>query len=111
MSDVEIRPTNSLRPVALVPVPLRPVALVTLQEESSRGYELMKRLVELGFEEKIAGTLYRTVGQMEQEGLCKTEWETSGDGGPGCRVYSITNEGEAYLGSWTELGGNSTRQV
>src|SRR5215204_6124485 len=88
MSEVEIRPSNSLLPVALVPVPLRPVALVpvalvTLQEESSRGYELMKRLVELGFEEKIAGTLYRTLGQMEQEGLCKTEWETPDDGGPG----------------------------
>ena len=81
MSEVEIRPTNSLLPVALV----------TLQEESSRGYELMKHLAELGFEKKIPGILYRTVGQMEQEGLCKTEWETPDDGGPGCRVYSITN--------------------
>jgi len=116
MGDVEIRPTNSLVPVALVPVPLQPVALVpvalvTLQEESSRGYELMKHLAELGFEKKIPGILYRTVGQMEQEGLCKTEWETPDDGGPGCRVYSITNEGEAYLDSWAERGGNSTRQV
>ena len=116
MSEVEIRPRNSLVPVALVPVPLSPVALVpvalvTLQEGSYRGYELTKRLAERGFEEKIPGTLYRTVGQMEQEGLCKTEWETSDNGGPGCRVYSITNEGEAYLGSWAERGGNSTRQV
>jgi PadR family transcriptional regulator, regulatory protein PadR len=95
MSDVEIRPRNSLVPVALM----------TLQEESARGYELMKRLAELGFEEKIPGTLYRTLGQMEQEGLCKTEWETSNEGGRGCRVYSITNEGEAYLDSWAELGG------
>ena len=98
MSEVEIQPSNSLLPVALV----------TLQEGSYRGYELTKRLAERGFEEKIPGTLYRTVGQMEQEGLCKTEWETSDDGGLGCRVYSITNEGEAYLDSWAELGGNST---
>ena len=90
---------------------LVPVALGTLQEGSYRGYELTKRLAERGFEEKIPGTLYRTVGQMEHEGLCKTEWETSDNGGPGCRVYSITNEGEAYLGSWAERGGNSTRQV
>jgi PadR family transcriptional regulator, regulatory protein PadR len=38
---------------------------------------------------------------MENEGLCKSEWETSSSG-PAHRVYSITNDGEAYLASWTE---------
>ncbi len=52
---------------------LTPVALVILREESSYGYELMERLEELGFEEISAGSLYRTLRQMENEGLCNTK--------------------------------------
>jgi PadR family transcriptional regulator PadR len=80
---------------------LTPVALLTLREKSSYGYELMKRIVEFGFEEINPGTLYRALRQMENEGLCESEWETS-NGGPACRVYSVTNDGEAYLASWAE---------
>ena len=49
---------------------LVPVALVTLKEKSSHGYELMKRLAQFGFGEINPGTLYRTLRQMENEGLC-----------------------------------------
>jgi len=51
---------------------LMAAALVTLHEESSYGYELMERLVECGFGEINPGTLYRTLRQMEGEGLCKS---------------------------------------
>jgi PadR family transcriptional regulator PadR len=80
---------------------LTPVALVTLREESSYGYELMERLKEFGFEEINPGTLYRTLRQMENEGLCNSEWETS-NGGPARRVYSVTDAGEAHLDAWAE---------
>jgi PadR family transcriptional regulator len=88
---IDVRPRNWLTPVALV----------VLREESSHGSELMERLEEFGFEQINAGTLYGTLRQMENEGLCKSEWETS-TSGPARRVYSITNDGEAYLTSWTE---------
>jgi PadR family transcriptional regulator PadR len=79
---------------------LTPVALVVLHEESSYGYELMERLAtEFDFEQINAGTLYRTLRQMEKEGLCESEWETS-KGGPARRMYYITEAGQAYLGSW-----------
>jgi DNA-binding PadR family transcriptional regulator len=39
--------------------------------------------------------------QMENLGLCKTEWEPI-EGGHAHRVYSITDEGEAFLGAWVE---------
>ena len=82
---------------------LVPVALVTLREENSHGYELMQRLAKFGFEEINPGTLYRALRQMEQKGLCKAEWESSNGGsGPARRVYSITNEGEEYLNSWVQ---------
>ena len=85
---------------------LKPVALVTLREESSYGYELMKRLTtEFGFEELNPGSLYRNLRRMEQEGLCKSEWEasfSSSENGSANRMYSITEEGEAFLETWVE---------
>jgi poly-beta-hydroxybutyrate-responsive repressor len=88
---VEVRPRNWLVPVILL----------TLREWNSYGYELMERATKFGFEAMNPGTLYRTLRQMEKEGLCKSRWETS-EGGPARRVYSITNAGEAYLDFWAE---------
>ncbi len=82
---------------------LTPVALVLLQEESSYGYELMERLNrQFAFEQINAGTLYRTLRQMEKEGLCESEWDTSQSSGPPRRMYYITNAGEAYLEAWVK---------
>lgn len=89
--NVQVRPKNWVVPVALV----------LLREEGSHGYELMERLEEFGFEEVDAGTLYRTLRRMEKEGLCESEWETSGSG-PARRTYWVTNAGEDYLAAWAE---------
>ena len=80
---------------------LTPVALVILRAENSYGYELMERIQQFGFEEINAGTLYRTLRQMEREGLCTSEWEAGGSG-PARRTYSITAEGVAYLDAWAK---------
>jgi PadR family transcriptional regulator, regulatory protein PadR len=88
---IDVRPKNWLTPVALL----------MLREKSSHGYELMERIAEFGFKAINPGTLYRTLRKMENEGLCETTWETS-NGGPACRVYSVTNAGEGYLESWAE---------
>src|ERR687898_3522624 len=89
---IEARPRNWLTPVTLV----------LLHEESSYGYEIMERLEEeFGFEQISAGTLYKTLRRMEQEGLCKSAWERS-EGRPARRMYSITESGEAYLAAWGE---------
>ncbi len=76
---------------------LTPVILLALQEWNSYGYELMKRTAAFGFEAMNPGTLYRTLRQMENEGLCKSEWEATSKGGPLRRMYSVTDAGEAYL--------------
>ena len=80
---------------------LEPVILVTLREWNSYGYELMKRAATFGFEAINPGTMYRTLREMEENGVVKSEWETSG-GGPARRVYSITDAGEAYLQFWAK---------
>ena len=83
---------------------LTPVTLVLLREESSHGYELMERLQEeFGVEEINPSSVYRALRQMENEGLCQSEWETSStEGGPLRRMYAITEAGEAYLAAWAE---------
>lgn len=83
---------------------LTPVALVLLQEESSYGYELMERIEEeFGFEQINPGSVYRTLRQMENEGLCSSVWDArTEEGGPPRRMYAITDAGEAYLKAWAE---------
>ena len=88
---VEVKPRNWLVPVILL----------TLREWNSYGYELMERAAAFGFEAMNPGTLYRTLRQMEKEGIVESTWETS-KGGPARRMYSITDAGEAYLDFWAE---------
>jgi poly-beta-hydroxybutyrate-responsive repressor len=73
-----------------------------LQEQRSHGYDLLERLEEFGFEEINPGTMYRTLRQMEKEGLCESVWDTSASSGPARRVYLVTDAGEAHLVSWVE---------
>ncbi len=89
--EVEVRPRNWLVPVILL----------SLREWNSYGYELMERTAAFGFEAMNPGTLYRTLRQMEKDGVVESKWETS-RGGPARRVYSITKAGEAYLDFWAE---------
>ena len=46
------------------------------------------------------GTLYRTLRQMEKNGDIESTWQTSENGGPASRMYSITEAGVAYLDLW-----------
>ncbi len=88
--EVEARPRNWLVPVTLL----------ALREWESYGYELTQRTAAFGFEVMNPGTLYRTLRQMEKDGIVKSTWETS-RGGPARRMYSITEAGEAYLDFWS----------
>ena len=80
---------------------LVPVVLVILREYTTYGYEIMDRVVQLGFEALNPGTLYRTLRKMEKDGLCESDWETTSEG-PARRMYSITAAGEAYLDLWVK---------
>jgi PadR family transcriptional regulator, regulatory protein PadR len=89
--EAEARPRNFLVPVILL----------SLRGWNSYGYELMERTAAFGFEAINPGTLYRTLRQMEKDGLCESKWETPSDG-PARRMYSITDIGAAYLDLWVE---------
>ncbi len=80
---------------------LVPCLLLSLRQWNSYGYELMERMSAFGFEAMNPGTFYRTLRQMEKDGMVRSSWETS-KGGPARRMYSITDAGEAYLEFWAK---------
>jgi poly-beta-hydroxybutyrate-responsive repressor len=82
---VEARPRNWLVPVILL----------SLREWNSYGYELMERASAFGFEAMNPGTLYRTLRQMEKEGIVESSWETS-RGGPARRMYTPSRTREDH---------------
>ena len=91
-NGIEVRPRNWLVPVMLL----------SLRESTSYGYKLMEHAATFGFVAINPGTLYRTLRNMEKDGFCESEWDTTYGGGPARRVYSITDAGEAYLNFWAK---------
>jgi PadR family transcriptional regulator, regulatory protein PadR len=78
-----------------------PVLLLMLKQWHSYGYELMEKLGTFGFTMMNPGTFYRTLRQMEKDGMVSSSWDTS-ETGPARRIYTITASGEAYLNYWAE---------
>lgn len=78
-----------------------PVILLMLRRWNSYGYELMEKLTAFGLQAMNPGTFYRTLRQMEKDGMVSSTWDTSATG-PARRIYSITEVGEAYLKIWAE---------
>ncbi len=78
-----------------------PILLLMLRQWSSYGYELMEKMATFGFTMMNPGTFYRTLRQMEKDGMVSSSWDTS-ETGPARRVYSITATGESYLKYWAE---------
>ncbi|HZS78670.1 MAG TPA: poly-beta-hydroxybutyrate-responsive repressor [Ktedonobacteraceae bacterium] len=80
---------------------LVPMLLLMLREWNSYGYELMEKMAAFGMASMNPGTFYRTLRQMEKDGMVSSRWDTS-EGGPARRMYSITSLGEAYLKYWAD---------
>jgi PadR family transcriptional regulator, regulatory protein PadR len=79
---------------------LQPQLLMSLLKKPAHGYELMERLAGEGSTAVDPGLLYRTLRQLEEEGLVRSAWNTDGVG-PARRLYEATPEGEDYLRAWT----------
>ncbi len=80
---------------------LVPILLLMLREWSSYGYELMEKVATFGLSTMNPGTFYRTLRQMEKDGMVHSSWDTS-ETGPARRMYSITEAGETYLKYWAD---------
>src|SRR6266700_1573174 len=80
---------------------LVPILLLMLRQWSSYGYELMEKMSTFGLAAMNPGTFYRTLRQMEKNGMVHSRWDTS-EAGPARRIYTITEAGEAYLQFWAQ---------
>lgn len=78
---------------------LQPFLLLALQQWQSHGYELIGRMTQFGFETLDRASVYRTLRQLEKDGLVVSGWDTSKDG-PARRLYTLTDAGRDYLQVW-----------
>jgi poly-beta-hydroxybutyrate-responsive repressor len=79
---------------------VQPWLLLQLVQKPAHGYELMDGRAQVEDERAPdPGNLYRTLRTLEEEGLVRSTWETSG-AGPARRVYELTEEGVEYLHAW-----------
>jgi PadR family transcriptional regulator PadR len=77
---------------------LPPFVLLAVSLQRAHGYVIEDYLRALGLFGITMSTLYRTLRQMEKDGFLESTWEP-GPTGPARRVYTITDTGEAWLGS------------
>ncbi len=78
---------------------VQPFLLLSLDQWQSHGYELIRRLTLFGFETVDPGGVYRTLRQLERDGLLESDWDTE-NGGPARRRYALTDAGRTYLDGW-----------
>lgn len=78
---------------------LQPFLLLALEQWQSHGYELIGRMANFGFETLDRASVYRTLRQLEKDGLVISGWDTSKDG-PARRLYTLTDAGRDYLNVW-----------
>ena len=73
--------------------------LLAVSLQRAHGYLIEEYLRGLGFLSLEMSTLYRTLRQLERDGLLCSAWEP-GPTGPARRVYSLTDVGRAWLDTW-----------
>lgn len=77
----------------------RPCLLLLLSEAPAHGYELIDRMRPFGFEVNDPASVYKTLRQMERDGIVSSEWELP-KRGPARRIYALTSDGRDLLDAW-----------
>src|SRR5437763_9250194 len=77
---------------------LIPYVLLAVSLQRAHGYLIEEYLKGLGFFSLEMSTLYRTLRQLEKDGLLLSTWE-AGPAGPARRAYTLTDAGRAWLDS------------
>lgn len=73
-----------------------PYVLLAISAQRAHGYLIEQYLRGLGLAQVEMSTLYRTLRQLERQGLVTSAWEP-GPEGPARRVYTLTGAGEDWL--------------
>jgi poly-beta-hydroxybutyrate-responsive repressor len=80
---------------------LVPYVLLAVSLQRAHGYWIEEYLRGLGFFGLEISTLYRTLRQLEKDGLLRSSWEP-GPVGPARRVYMLTDAGRRWLDGWAQ---------
>lgn len=78
---------------------LYPALLLLLSEEPRHGYRLVDALLRLGFGPFDRPSVYRSLAELEGDGLLRS-WSASSTAGSTRQVYAVTEEGSATLAAW-----------
>src|SRR6218665_3312268 len=86
---------------------LRPLALAAvLQAGESHGYEVISPVEKLGLGTVYGGTLCAILRRLGEEGFLGPKW-VPGDGGPGRKIYTVTEAGReearSFQAQWVAL--------
>ncbi|AEA33693.1 PadR family transcriptional regulator [Hippea maritima] len=86
---------------------LRAFLLLFLAEGEAHGYELIEKLKDMGvkYETHEFGYVYKTLRNMEKEGLLNSRWNVK-EKGAAKRIYRITDKGMANLDEWVRVLSN-----
>ncbi|MBS4196842.1 PadR family transcriptional regulator [Lederbergia citri] len=75
--------------------------LAVIEKEPVYGYELSKKLQDIGLEDVSEGTIYPVLLRLQKNGLIRGEMRPS-DSGPNRKYYFLTEIGEEALLTITE---------
>ncbi|WP_328467918.1 PadR family transcriptional regulator [Actinoplanes sp. NBC_00393] len=88
--------------------------LVALTEGDQHGYAIGQRLAEAGLGTIRGGVLYPVLNRMEADAVVESTWQ-AGQGGPGRKVYAITEAGRERLAgqraSWSRFADTMGRFI
>lgn len=80
--------------------------LSVLEENMTYGYELVQQLIQLGFTDLSAGTVYPLLQKLEKQNMISGELIASPDG-PNRKYYSLTEDGvnrlDEFNDQWEKL--------
>jgi poly-beta-hydroxybutyrate-responsive repressor len=75
---------------------MTPYILLAISMQRAHGYFIEQYLRSVGLAQVEMTTLYRTLRQLEKDGLVRSAWEAQ-PRGPARRVYTITEAGRSWL--------------
>lgn len=76
--------------------------LAFLKNWNAYGYQLSQRMAEAGLPECDNGSVYRSLRQLEKDGMVSSFWDTS-ESGPARRMYTLTRAGDLFLSGWIDV--------
>lgn len=90
---------------------IEPFVLLLVAEGPTHGYSVISRLDELGLTSNgvDVGMVYRTLRELDAEGLVTTEWGLE-EARPR-REYRLTSEGRDVLGEWAAVMAERRRLI